>query len=64
MFVKWHSLIAGPVNEMSVEVPARAEIAAIAIDEAGLLLGLLLLLLILLIIIVKLSFSSRLASCQ
>ena len=34
-------IITGPASEVSVEVPARAEIAAIAIDEAGLLIGLL-----------------------
>jgi len=32
--------VKGPVSEVSVEVAARSEIAAIAIDEAALLLGL------------------------
>ena len=49
IFVKCHSLIAGPVSEVSVEVPARTEIAAVAIDEAALLLGLLLLLIIIIV---------------
>ena len=32
-------LISGPVSEVNVEVPARTEISAVAIDEAGLLIG-------------------------
>ena len=32
-------LISGPVSEVNVEVPPRTEISAVAIDEAGLLIG-------------------------
>ena len=51
IFVK--SLIAGPVSEVSVEVAARSEIAAIAIDEAALLLGLLLIIISINIVMIR-----------